>query len=200
MEVLKISDSKLKVMLTREDMHKYSLRAESIDYNNASTRKSFFEILDTIKSTHGFDTEGDKVLIQFYPSKDGGCELFITKLGLLPPSSERSIARSDRVTMLATRRMLYKFLRLSDLIRAVKLLKNGDAKYSDVFYDELGSGRGGDYYLEVMERGVSRGGAISVFDLLLEYADKVDKIFYPYITEHCKRLTQGNAIELLSAL
>ena len=90
MEILKISDSKLKIMLTADDMKKYRLSRDSVDYNDAKTRRSFSEILSYVKSTHGFNTERDKVLIQFYPSKDGGSELFVTKLGLLPPSSERA--------------------------------------------------------------------------------------------------------------
>ena len=92
MEVLKITDSKLKIMLSVEDMKKYRLTKDSVDYNDAKTRKSFFDILNQVKLSHGFNVERDKVLIQFYPSKDGSSELFVTKLGILPPSSEKAIS------------------------------------------------------------------------------------------------------------
>ena len=197
MEVLKISDSKLKIMLTRADMQKYGLSADKVDYNNAATRRSFFEILDSIKTSHGFDTEGDKILIQFYPSKDGGCELFVTKLGLLPTSSERIISKSDRIAMLTTRRDLYIFSNIDDLVKAIKILGFNEAvKYSDVFYD--GESEPGRYILEVMERGSGRGIFISELDLLLEFSERADNYIYPYITEHCKKLTDGNAFEIFS--
>ena len=197
MEVLKISDSKLKIMMTKADMQKFGLRADKVDYNDAATRKSFFEIMDSIKASHGFETEGDKILIQFYPSKDGGCELFVTKLGLLPSSSEKTISKSDRVTMLTTRRGLYVFSDFETLVRAVKTLGyNSDIKYSDVFYDN--ETEGGRYILEIMERGSGRGIFFSDLDLLLEFSEKADNYIYPYVTEHYKKLTDGDAIEFYS--
>ena len=196
MEVLKISDSKLKIMLTRADMQKFNLKADNIDYNDTSVKRSFWEILDKVKQTHSFDTEGDKVLIQFYPSKDGGCELFVTKLGLLPTASERAISKSDRVTMLATRRLIYKFSDLRSLLLGIRqIAAKKNAKYSEVFVDESG-----EYYLEIMERGAGKCVYLSEFEHLLEFSERVDRAFYPYITEHCKKLTSGNAIELFTAL
>ena len=195
MEVLKISDSKLKIMLTKADMQKYGLHADKVDYNDAPTRRSFFRILDSIKSTHGFDTEGDKVLIQFYPSRDGGCELFVTKLGLLPVASERAISRSDRVTTLTSKRAFYRFSSLSDLICAVSKLGDiPEAEHCDVY---RGEDLPEEYYLEITERASGRLGAHSEFDILLEYAERVDKILFPYITEHCERLSRGDGVSRL---
>ena len=109
MELLLISDSKLKVMLSEEDMRRYDLNAETVNYENTETRRAFWKILDEAKERTGFDAASDKVLIQLYPSRDGGCELFVTKLGLIPPVAEKTIAKSNRVTMLAARRGVYLF-------------------------------------------------------------------------------------------
>ena len=158
--------------------------------------KKVWKILEHVKKNYGFDHEGEKLLIQFYPSKDGGCELFVTKLGILPTASERTIAKSDRITMLTTKRSLYRFESLEELILAVKLIKDTEsAKYSEVFLGEFG-----EYYLEIMERGASRGCGISEFDRLSEFSEKVDKSRYPYITEHCKKLTDGDAIKVFASL
>lgn len=191
MEVLKISEGKLKIMLTKSDMQKFGLNCADIDYNDQKTKKSFFEILDLVKSTHGFDTEGDKVLIQFYPSKDGGCELFVTKLGLIPPASEKSLSRSDKVTMLSTKREVFRFERREDLALAAKLIiQDGQRKYSEVFFER----ERGIYYLEIMER-VSASGGMSPFDRVLEFGERMDASLFPYITEHCEKLTAGSGIE-----
>ena len=195
MEILKITDSKLKIMLSAEDMKKYKLSRDSVDYNDAKTRRSFSEILSYVKSTHGFNTERDKVLIQFYPSKDGGSELFVTKLGLLSPASEKAIARSGRVTMLEAKRTLYLFDELPSLLRASALLGNGGAyKSSDVYLSD-----GGEYYLELCERG-NDGNIGNATAKILEFARAVPPSSFPYISEHCKRLTRGNALEIFGEL
>lgn len=38
MELILISDSKLKIMLTRDDMQQYALDCDTIDYDNTETR------------------------------------------------------------------------------------------------------------------------------------------------------------------
>ena len=81
MEILMISESKLKVMLTSEDLGQFSLSAKDLDYNNTETKRMFWDVLGRAKQSVGFDTDGHRVLVQLYPSRDGGCEMFITRLG-----------------------------------------------------------------------------------------------------------------------
>jgi negative regulator of genetic competence, sporulation and motility len=83
MEWIRISKSKLKIMLSAEDAERYALNCESADYADLMTRDAFKEILTDVRQETGFDATEDKVYIQMYPSKEGGCELFVTKLGLL---------------------------------------------------------------------------------------------------------------------
>ena len=194
MEVLKINDSKLKLMLSASDMRDFGLSADNIDYNNASVRKSFFKILDSVKQTHGFDAEGDKLLIQYYPDKEGGCELFVTKLGLLPLATERAISRSNRITLLQARRVMYRFSDFDSLLCAVKLLADERVKESDVYLDD-----GGEYYLELVERGSGRT-ALSEYSRLIEFGKQIPQSSYPYIIEHCERLTKKDALEKLIRL
>ena len=90
MELIKISDGKLKVMLSPEDMARYAISCETLDYDNTETRRAFWDILDIAKHETGFDAARDKVYIQAYPSRTGGCELFVTKLAeqACPPEGE----------------------------------------------------------------------------------------------------------------
>lgn len=196
MEVLKINSAKLKIMLTFDDMIEYGLCADKIDYNDTSTKRSFWKILDKARELSGFDTEGDKVLIQFYPSKDGGCELFITKLGLVPSLAEKTISKSNRITMLASRKTLYKFDDLDSLVKISKVLCGKDSvRESDLF-----SEREGCFYLELAERGSSKGAHISELAVISEYAKPIPEVLYPYIREHCEKLTNGDAIKQLSRI
>lgn len=196
LEVLKISSTKIKIMLTAEDMKKYALNVEELDYSNTKTRTKVWKILDYIKKNHGFDPEGDKLLIQFYPSKDGSSELFVTKLSGLSRGNERFMSKSGNVTMLDSKRTMYNFESLTDLIQASKIINGTDKiKDSNLFYSETEG-----YYLEITERGASRLGEICEFAILLEFASKTPKEKIPYITEHCKQLTDGSAVEKLAKL
>ena len=94
MEWIRINTNKLKIMLTAEDARHYALRFEKVDYADAITRRAFRSILTDIKKEAGFDATEDRVYIQLYPSREGGCELFITKTGLLPPDENEHIHKT----------------------------------------------------------------------------------------------------------
>ncbi len=81
MELIVISESKLKIMLTAPDMAHYDLESARMDCADAHTRAAFRHIFDDARDRIGFDTEGERLFIQFYASKEGGCEIFVTKLG-----------------------------------------------------------------------------------------------------------------------
>ena len=78
-----ISDNKLKVMLCESDLKHFDIKAEQLDYSNTETKRMFWDILNKAKHQTGFDTDGQRVLVQLYPSKEGGCEMFVTKIGVL---------------------------------------------------------------------------------------------------------------------
>lgn len=183
-------------MLTKKDVSELELDGINADYSDREVRTKVWRILDRVKESHGFTHEGEKLLIQFYPSRDGGAELFVTKLARLPRGGERAMSKTESVTMLDLRPRIYKFERLDELIRAARIIKDRDSiGRSELFFSE-----GDGYYLNVAERGASRFGHICEFAILSEFATAIPKERYPYITEHYKKLADGNAIELLSRL
>ncbi len=195
MELLLISDSKLKIMLDGEDMRKYRLDAEKADYDNTQTRRVLWEILDEAKNRTGFDAASDKVLIQLYPSRDGGCELFVTKLGLLPPLTEKTIARSANVTLLTSRVAVYRFALLSELCEiARELSEAGSVRKSDVYL-----GEDGGYYLIMEERG-GKNSKLTEFSYLCEWAQPMPSAVAAYQREHGVCLCEGDAVGQFAAL
>lgn len=83
MELIMINDAKLKVMLTHEDLVGFDMEEGELDYSNTETKRMLWDILNQAKHSIGFDTDGHRVLVQLYPSREGGCEMFVTKLGHL---------------------------------------------------------------------------------------------------------------------
>lgn len=182
MEFLVVTDTKLKIILSVSDMKKYGIDGADINYDEPKVRRSFWRILDEAKSAVGFDVAGDKVLIQFYPSKDGS-EIFVTKLGLLPQGAERAISRSGRVAMLSCKPVVYKFENLENLLGAVRLMENCGAEYSSrAFCDS-----GGEYYIITEQRRTVCENT-GEFSPISEYGKEVPATLAPYIKEHSSEL------------
>ena len=135
MEFILIGDGKIKVSLTKEDLEEFELSADELDYANTETKRMFWDVLSRAKARTGFDTDGEKVLVQLYPSRDGGCEIFVTKIGSLYKEDEESLAGSALAESIGQRRKrktasaershsaVYSFLSLDDMIRVCRELE-----------------------------------------------------------------------------
>ena len=102
MDLIRIDDNKMKIMLTPGDMQCYELDADTMDRNKSETCRAFRNILDEVRSRTGFDAKGNKIFVQMYPSREGGCEMFVTKLGMicaLNESSERPTLGTGRMSI-----------------------------------------------------------------------------------------------------
>lgn len=181
MDFLVVSDSKLKIMMSREEMKKYDIDNENIDYDDPKTRRSFWRILDAARTGCGFEASGDKVLIQFYPSKDGS-EIFVTKLGLISAGAEKTIAKSGKVAMLSTKRTVYKFNSFSSLLTAARNFNiEGCESMPRAYYDES------DYYIIADERTGSGKGC--EFSSILEFGHQLPSNLAPYVAEHAVEIS-----------
>ncbi len=80
MEIIRISDSKLKIMLDGRDMAYYEINADTVTCEGAETRRAVRRILEDARERSGFDAASDRILVEMYPSLVGGCELYITKV------------------------------------------------------------------------------------------------------------------------
>ncbi len=95
MELIVISESKLKIMLSGADMVKYELTGEGLSCADPRTREAFRHIFADARDAVGFNTRGERLLVQLYTAKDrGGCEIYVTKLG----TEEQGIWAEDEVS------------------------------------------------------------------------------------------------------
>ena len=85
MDFIKIHDNKLKIALTASDLCHYGLSVERFDYNNVETKRALWQMLDEAKKSTGFDASDASLYVEVYPSRIGGCEIFVTRLDKKKP-------------------------------------------------------------------------------------------------------------------
>ena len=77
MEIVEIAKGRLKVTLNREELQTFSVDLDRMDYDSAETRVALEGILAVVRAKTDLETEEGKTFVQLYPSRDGGCELFL---------------------------------------------------------------------------------------------------------------------------
>lgn len=214
MDLIRIDDNKLKIMLTPVDMQSYALD-DTMDCTKDEMRQAFRSIMSEVRSRTGFDAAGDRVYVQLYPSRSGGCEMFVTKLDMIcaadratePPSATSGVARvipQPRTRLLSAaeggRSIAFVFTALEDLLRVCRRL------YDQAFSGSSAAYHSEDrrYYLLLGETGGRRQPIL--FDraslaFLSEYGTQqnADAVRL-YIREHGSPICERDAVACLAML
>ena len=198
MEWIRISNNKLKIMLTAEDAARYALCPDTADYADSITRNAFRAILTDMRGETGFDAADDKIYIQMYPSREGGCELFVTKMGIdLTPKRGGSTTHKPKITKQTHKRQLaLSFAELEHLIGVCKRLKSKHFRgKSSVWLD-----KSHHYWLLLTDNG-DPSKTREDYRFALEYGEieshDVARMLFP---EHGKEICQENAVTTLGKL
>lgn len=185
MELILINESKLKVMLTAADMCRYSITCDTINYDNTETRRAFWNILDEAKHKTGFDAASDKVFIQVYPSRGGGCEMYVTKVLTSADIGDSRISCKVRNNF-----DIYKIESFTTLLETCRqLMLNGYDSRSSAYRDDSKN----TYYLFLNDA--------DEYKFLNEYCTRCrSAALEAYIAEHCVELCASNAVGKLAVL
>ncbi len=189
MEVIRISDSKLKVMLSEEDMERFDLCRDDLDYDNTETRRALWEILDEAKKETGFDAARERVLIQMFRGKRGGCELFVTKVSAASENTDRRLRK--------TRTNAYLFSDAATLLSMCeKLYAQGYRDKSEIYH------MGNRFCLIIEERENETllvENSLGEYGFLSEYGERRHgNLTLSYVREHGEQLEGEHAVERLA--
>jgi negative regulator of genetic competence, sporulation and motility len=85
MELIVISEGRLKITLTEADMARYELADPQGGREDGwalapHARRALRHILADANENIDFDAEGERLFVQLYTSKGGGCEIFVTRM------------------------------------------------------------------------------------------------------------------------
>jgi len=192
MEHILISPGKIKLIMTRSDVEHYELDTAVIGETENVCRESLKSLFCDLGEIIGFDTRDEKLFIQLYPSKDGGAELYITKLG---EKNEKPSLGEITLTRVVS------FLKLSSMLEACKRLSdNGRFEMSSAWHGD------GAYYLmweEKMEyREYLNGGRLErLLSCIGDDGHHIkDSAARFYLMECCECFCRRDAVAVLSAL
>ena len=210
MEIIMISDSKIKVMLSADDLKGFDLNTASLDYSNTETKRMFWDILSRAKRSIGFDTDGHRVLVQLYPSRCGGCEMFVTRLSSLCDLEKGE--QSDRteiepvINHLPPKKNLkrerseghvgaFAFENIENMISVCRRLANmGYDGESDAYVDENKRS-----YLFLSDLEPCAYLPLDEFSFISEYGTaENEEATRSYVSEHAKEICKSRAVEELA--
>ena len=190
MELLLISENKIRISLSKEDLDEYRITCEEMDYDNTETRRAFWCLFDEVKQKTGFDAAKSRIFIQIYPDKNGGCELYVSKINA--PANGDNAESAPHVSFIPelSCQEVYSFDGINALLSACRQLSSlGYVGQSSVYADKQGR-----FYL------ITNGDTQRTF-FLTEYGLRhTSKAVRLYINEHCSVVCSERAVETLSSL
>lgn len=80
MYIEQISESKIKVTVDAEDQEKYGITYETMDYEDANTRRLCEKIISEAQSEIGFDSRNSRILVEARNGSKGNITIFISKI------------------------------------------------------------------------------------------------------------------------
>lgn len=215
MDLIKISDSKLKIMLSASDMDKYELAGDTTCLPDMRVRDALRRMLEDSRLHIGFINEQTRLYVQMYPSVTGGCELFVCKLddsdafssqesGNLP-SPERPALPKPYPQSRALRRIekfgrdvsAYSFTSLQDLIALCRRLCSiGFFHTSNAYADGKGK-----YYLFLCDFPAPSLYSLDQYCFLGEYGTRENaKLLQNYVSEYGRLICSEHAVQTLAQL
>lgn len=200
MELIRISEEKLKIMLTASDMTAYELDPETLNSDTERCGQAFRLLLADVRRQIPFRTEDRQLTVQYFPSRGGGCEMFISSTptgGARKTAGALTVRSGQRPNAVFRWEGAYRFPSLAVLLRACRRLCNaGFVGESAAYRDE----RGGCYILLT----ALAPSPFSVPDSMLpitEYGDPISSARLRLLAcEHLSPICTANAVATLGGL
>ena len=183
MEVILISDDKVKITLTEEDLREFAIDCDAAEEDGELCRR-FKDVLRRADDICGTSIGESRVLVQLFRSRAGGCELFVTRLSPALPTGAGGAADGT----------VYVFDSLGALVAACRLLNaRGYGANSAAFSTD-----GGEYALLLPE--FPSGAPVPLAAACLdEYGvRRTDEKARLYISEHAHAICADGAAKILS--
>ena len=207
MELIKITDQRLKIMLTPSDMTQFALDPITIENCNAQTTTAFRSFWGEICRQYGLDFDDSHLSVQYFPSRGGGCEMFVSSMSNASEDKDRRkrspgagnaiLPMSKPLSGSFLRETAYRFDGLQSLLAACNRLK------SIGYIGESAAYRDGSsvYYLLLKLLSPSPFTLPDEFAFLCEYGRPENAASLRlYFREHGSMIRSPDAVDVLAEL
>lgn len=196
--------------MTSNEMKEYGLDENEFHLCISETRKILSKILHNSPIKTGFEStsQNEKILLQLYPEKHGGCELYVTKLNIEEDYSDKKdgVASVDETRLLpvSTRQneqekkplICYCFEELNEVIIMCRTLHRQKVKCESSLY----MGDNGKYYMFFSHKDL-RQRSKSALSNLSEFGELTNAEHSTLLlSERGRSICDRDAIETLSKL
>ena len=79
MELKKITDDRMRISLSKEELEEWELDFDTLDYDDVRTRLVIWRLFDQAREELGFDVSGTQITVKAYPKRNGGVELYVSR-------------------------------------------------------------------------------------------------------------------------
>lgn len=203
MELIRINDRKLKIMLTPSDMSHFEMNAERLGEDTEQMRKSFRMLMKEVRRKIDFELDDRRVSVQYFPSREGGCEMFVSCS--LKEEKKRTVSalpnpllpvKTEEKPEKYRREIVYRLQEINALLSVCKRLESCHFQGDSRAYRDEASG----YYLHLIFQTKSPFSLPEEIAFLSEYGTACNPAQAKlYISEHAKSISE-KAVEELSAL
>ena len=203
MELIRIGEGKLKIMLTPTDMRQFELSTDNFYDDSEKMHRSFRMLLDEVRRQSGFEADDHRISVQYFPSREGGCEMFISNLSndreratcALTPA--QGMQPSTRTRGSFCRSFAYRFEGMNDLLSVCRRLLPMDyISASSAWRDDAGR-----YYLFINTFASSPFATPEELYFIVEYGHLENAAqLRLYLAEHGAVVCAEDAVGTLGAI
>lgn len=168
MQIKKINNDKLKVILSSNDLDEKNIDVDSFLANSLESQDLFFEILDLAEEQYDFNIEDNKAIVEAINLDNNLFILTITKL------------KSDFKNSYNTSLKIFCFENMDNIFTIYNILNKNNANLENTYIYEFNN----KYYL--LLNNISD----NIENILLEYSSPINNplFFESILIEHAKRI------------
>ena len=202
MELIVINENKLKIVMSENDMRDYGLEENEFYCSVTNSREILKKILHNAPIKTGFEyiSSEEKILIQLYPEKNGGCELYVTKIPLNESEGASFMLEENESKYLLPKPLSkahlisYRFDNLEYAIHAAKEIYKHSFDGASSFYKDIDT-----KYVLFVSHQMQNG--LQIINFLSEFGEEVNsENTYMLLCEWGQCIFKDNAIEELSKI
>lgn len=96
MQIDTLAGGTVRITLGQSDMYSYNISYEDITGHSRQTRLALSKLIASIREREGLRLAGDRLLVEVFPSKEGGCLLYLSCLGRADNSDDKKGVSKSR--------------------------------------------------------------------------------------------------------